>query len=55
MFAFSAFGQSPHTEYYFILQESGGEVYSGGFGRVYALSGYCFWLQQDLFKMDQAR
>ena len=50
MFAFSAFGQGPHTEYYFILQgEGGGGAEGGGFGRVYALSGYYFWLQQDSF------
>ena len=29
MFAFSAFGQGPHTEYYFILQGKGGGVRRG--------------------------
>lgn len=49
MFAFSAFGQGPHTEYYFILQGDvgiggGGGLQGGGFG-----SSYYFWLQQDSF------
>lgn len=45
MFAFSAFGQGPHTEYYFILQgDVGIGGLQGGFG-----SSYYFWLQQDSF------
>lgn len=52
MFAFSAFGQGPHTEYYFILQgKSGGTVRGGALEDFWVV--IVFDYSKSLFKTDQ--
>ena len=55
MFAFSAFGQGPHTEYYFILQGEGGGVKRGALGEFTLWAVIIFVYSKTLFKMDQAQ
>ena len=49
MFAFSAFGQGPHTEYYFILQGEGAEGAEGGLWKSLRFERLLFLITARLF------